>query len=61
VFTEELAPPDIARALADETGVQTAVLNPLEGLTDEELAAGENYVSVMMHNLEVLRDGLGCR
>jgi zinc transport system substrate-binding protein len=60
VFTEELAPPHVAEALADETGIDTAVLNPLEGLTDAELAAGDDYVSVMERNLEVLRRGLNC-
>lgn len=61
VFTEELAPPDAAEALADETGIETAVLNPLEGLTDAELVVGDDYVAVMERNLEVLRRGLGCR
>ena len=27
------------------------MLNPLEGLTDEQLRAGEDYVSVMRSNL----------
>lgn len=60
VFTEELAPPDVAEALADEAGVVTAVLNPLEGLTAEELAAGQDYVSTMLDNLDTLRGALGC-
>ena len=37
------------------------MLNPLEGLTEEELAGGENYFSVMQANLDALRAGLGCR
>ena len=60
IFTEELAPPEVAQALADEAGVQTSVLNPLEGLTPEEVDAGEDYVSVMRDNLETLRTALGC-
>ena len=51
---------ELARA-AREAGVETAVLNPLEGLTEEELDRGENYFTVMRSNLEALRAGLGCR
>jgi zinc transport system substrate-binding protein len=60
IFTEELASPEVAEALADEVGVTTEVLNPLEGLTDDELDAGEDYGSVMRDNLETLRGALGC-
>ena len=60
IFTEELASPDVAQTLAEEAGVTTEVLSPLEGLTEEELAAGEDYLSVMRENLEKLRAALGC-
>jgi zinc transport system substrate-binding protein len=60
IFTEELASPEVAETLASEAGVRTAVLNPLEGLTDEQIAAGEDYVSVMRDNLTTLRAGLDC-
>ncbi|MEX2203104.1 MAG: metal ABC transporter substrate-binding protein [Actinomycetota bacterium] len=60
IFTEELASPEVAETLAEEAGVQTAVLNPLEGLTPEQLEAGEDYRSVMRQNLDALRRGLGC-
>jgi zinc transport system substrate-binding protein len=61
VFVEPLLSPEIGETVAREAGVETAVLNPLEGLTEEELADGENYFSVMRANLEALRAGLGCR
>lgn len=60
VFTESLVSPDVAETLAAEVGVATAVLNPLEGLTPEQDAAGDDYLSVMRENLETLRDGLSC-
>lgn len=60
IFTEELASPEVAETLAEEAGVDTAVLNPLEGLTPEQLDAGEDYLSVMRENLDVLRSGLDC-
>jgi zinc transport system substrate-binding protein len=61
VFTEELVSPRIADTLAREAGVRTAVLNPLEGLTDRERRAGANYVTVMDDNLRTLRRALGCK
>ena len=60
VFTEELVSAEVAETLASEAGLATAVLSPLEGLTEERAAAGEDYLSVMRANLEVMRDGLGC-
>jgi zinc transport system substrate-binding protein len=60
IFTEELASPEVAETLAAEGGVRTDVLNPLEGLTEEQVDAGEDYLSVMRQNLLALRDGLGC-
>jgi zinc transport system substrate-binding protein len=60
IFAEDLVSPKVAQTLASETGVTTAVLNPLESLTPSELDAGENYVSVMRQNLSLLRKALGC-
>ena len=60
ILTEELVSPDVAETLATEAGVDTAVLYTIEGLTDEESAAGEDYLSLMRKNLETLRVALGC-
>ncbi len=61
VFVEPLVSARVAQTLARETGTTTAPLNPIEGLTEGELAAGEDYLSLMRENLETLRGGLGCR
>jgi zinc transport system substrate-binding protein len=61
VFVEPLAPPDEAEAVARETGAQTKTLNPIEGLTEDEAARGEDYFSLMRGNLGALREALGCR
>lgn len=62
IFTETLVSPDVAETLAREAGgLETAVLNPLEGLTDDEVAAADHYFSVMRDNLAELRTALGCR
>lgn len=61
VFFETLVSPRLAQTVAREAGAKTAVLNPLEGLTPEELDRGEDYFSVMRANLASLRQALGCR
>jgi zinc transport system substrate-binding protein len=61
VFFETLVSPRLARTVAREVGAETAVLNPLEGLSQEELDEGADYFSVMRDNLAALRDALGCR
>ena len=53
--------PRLAETLAREIGARTLVLNPLEGLTPQEAAAGKTYASVMRENLQSLRAGLECR
>lgn len=60
VFSEELVSPAVAETLARETGAHTAVLATIEGLTDEESAAGEDYLSLMEENLDALRAALRC-
>ncbi|TKK60469.1 zinc ABC transporter substrate-binding protein, partial [Enterococcus faecalis] len=55
---EASASTKVAKTLADETGVELAVLNPLESLTQKEQEAGENYVSVMKENLAALQKSI---
>lgn len=61
VFVEPLASPAEAETIARETGARVATLDPIEGLTDEQLARGEDYFSLMRANLATLRKGLACR
>ena len=61
IFFETLVSPRLAETVARETGARTAVLNPLEGLTEEELSAGDDYLTVMRANLAALREALECR
>ena len=60
IFTEDLVSPKVAETLASETGISTAVLNPLESITPDQLATGQDYVSIMQENLDTLRRALGC-
>lgn len=61
IFFETLVSPRLAETLAREVGAQTLVLNPIEGLTKEEAAAGKDYVALMEDNLRNLRTALDCR
>lgn len=58
VFTETLAPPELAGQLADDMGVETTVLDPIEGLVDS--TADEDYFSLMEQNLDALKKANGC-
>jgi zinc transport system substrate-binding protein len=59
VFGERLVPKALSQTLADDMGITTAVLDPLEGLTDE--TAGDDYLSLMRANLKALEEANGCR
>ncbi|HET6695436.1 MAG TPA: metal ABC transporter substrate-binding protein [Gaiellaceae bacterium] len=61
VFTEPLVSDRLAETVAREAGVEVATLDPIEGLSEERLDAGEDYLSVMRKNLDALRAALGCR
>ena len=58
VFYESLVSPDIAEQLADDTGAEIGVLDPVEGLTDK--TTDEDYLSLMEQNLEALEEANGC-
>jgi zinc transport system substrate-binding protein len=58
VFSERLASPAMAESLAADTGVETAVLDPIEGPGDGDDAS--DYVALMQQNLEALRRANGC-
>jgi zinc transport system substrate-binding protein len=56
IFFETLVSPKVAETVAREIGARTAVLDPLEGLTEP----GGDYFSVMRGNLAALEQALGC-
>ena len=59
VFSERLVSPKMADTLADDVGVTSAVLDPIEGLSDE--TADEDYLSLMGENLDALRKANACK
>ncbi|WP_438286830.1 metal ABC transporter substrate-binding protein [Paenibacillus hubeiensis] len=54
IFFEELVSDKLAKTLAGEAGVETMVLNPVEGLTKEQAASGDDYFTLMEKNLQNL-------
>lgn len=61
VFFETLLSPKMAETIAQETGAQILVFNPLEGLTEKERQDGENYLTIMNANLENLKTARQCQ
>ena len=60
VFSESAATAKVAEVLADDLGISTAVLDPLESRTDAQLAADDDYLVAMTANLTALQEALGC-
>ena len=58
VFFETLASPDLARSLAGDVGIESAVLDPIEGLTSTDPHA--TYLTLMRQNLAALAKAGEC-
>ncbi len=56
IFFETLVSPKVAQTLARDLGIETWVLDPLEGITKEN----ETYFTIMNANLEALVAGMQC-
>jgi zinc transport system substrate-binding protein len=61
VFYETLVSPRLAETLSRELGASPLPLNPIEGVSPAEAAAGTGYLELMRANLANLRIALGCR
>jgi zinc transport system substrate-binding protein len=60
VFFEMLVSPKLAQTVARNAHVKAAVLDPIEGLSPDDLHHGATYFTVMGSNLAALRLALGC-
>ncbi len=58
IFFEELVSPKVAEVIASAIGAKTDVLSPVEALSDEQRENGDDYFTIMRHNLEVLKAAL---
>jgi len=61
IFFESLVSPKLAQTIASETHARTLVLNPLEGLTPDQINSGKDYIIIMRENLTNLRIALQCQ
>ncbi|MGW6023048.1 metal ABC transporter substrate-binding protein [Streptomyces sp. NPDC055099] len=59
VFFETLASDKTAKTLANDAGLKTDVLDPLEGITGK--SKGDDYIEVMESNLGALEKALGAK
>lgn len=58
IFFEQTASDKVAKTIADQLGVRTDVLTPIESLSDQQVADGMDYISVMRQNLKALSGAL---
>lgn len=58
IFFETLTSDEMATSIAGDLGLKTAVLDPLEGIT--EASPGRDYPSVMKANLDAIKQANGC-
>jgi zinc transport system substrate-binding protein len=58
IYYETLVSPRIAKTVAQETNAQTAVLDPIEGISGD--SAAQDYFGVMRADLEALQKGQSC-
>lgn len=56
IFFETLATPKVSEVIAKETGATTDVLNPIEGLSEDEVKEGKEYISIMKDNLKAIEN-----
>ncbi len=61
IFFESLVSPKLSDTIANEVGAKTLVLNPIEGLTNDEIAQGNSYFTEMEKNLVNLKIALACK
>lgn len=57
IYAETLTADNAVLTVVSETEAELAILNPLEGLTSEEIIAGDDYLSVMKDNLIAIAKG----
>lgn len=58
VFFEAAVSPRVAETVAREAGAQTFMLNPIGGITEQEIKKGLDYFGLMRQNLESLQKAL---
>lgn len=58
VFTIELSSGKIADSIVDATGAKKLMFHSVHNISDEDMKNGENYLSLMEKNIQVLKEAL---
>ncbi len=58
VFHIELSNEEMCSSIAEATGAKSELLNAVHNVSDEDFKNGVTYVSLMQHNVEVLKEAL---
>ena len=61
IYYEELVSDKLAKAIAQEVGAKTLVLNPGANLTKKQIETKVTFLALMEQNLENLKYGLACK
>jgi zinc transport system substrate-binding protein len=60
IFFETLVSPKLSETIANEVGIKTLILDPIEGISDDDRKQGKNYFTIMGGNLKNLQEALQC-
>lgn len=60
IFFEALVSPKFSETIAREVGARTLILDPIEGITEDDAGRGGNYFTKMRENLAHLQLALQC-
>lgn len=61
IFFETIASPKLSQTIANEIGASTLVLDPIEGLLEQDLKNNQDYISIMKNNLTNLKTAMVCK
>jgi zinc transport system substrate-binding protein len=61
IFFETLVSPKIAETIAQETNAKTKVLDPIEGIPQNEIDMGKSYLSIQYQNVQNIKEALQCK
>ncbi len=61
IFFETMASPKLSQTIANEIGASTLVLDPIEGLLEQDSKNNQDYISIMRSNLANLKTAMICQ
>lgn len=61
IFFETMISPKLAQTIASEVGATTLVLDPIEGLLEQDSKNNQDYITIMKNNLKNLKTAMVCQ